>query len=167
MPINYHMLADFRVAVDIREFDPRTKLLERVTDEKKVLELARKISPITHVSADDPPTLIIHGDADKLVPIQQAELFIDKLKSAGVEAKLVVNFWLRPGNSSCANNVIAFTLDLLANLPRHIWLRLVRADSGFCSAEWLDLLEAKNLRYIVVAKLLRPCRNGRRHSGWY
>ena len=34
--------------------------------------------------------LIIHGDADKLVPIQQAELFIDKLKSAGVEAKLVV-----------------------------------------------------------------------------
>jgi Transposase DDE domain group 1 len=72
------------------------------------------------------------------------------------EAKLVVNFWLRPGNSSCAHNVLAFTLDLLANLPRHIRLRLVRADSGFCAAEWLDLLEAKSLRYIVVAKLLRP-----------
>jgi hypothetical protein len=72
------------------------------------------------------------------------------------EAKLVVNFWLRPGNSSCANNIIGFTLDLLTNLPRHIRLRLVRADSGFCVAEWLDLLEAKSLRYIVVAKLLRP-----------
>jgi Transposase DDE domain group 1 len=36
------------------------------------------------------------------------------------EAKLVVGFWLRPGNTSCANNVIAFTLELLGNLPRHI-----------------------------------------------
>ena len=72
------------------------------------------------------------------------------------EAKLVVSFWLRSGNSSCANNILAFTLDLLANLPRHIRLRLVRADSGFCSAPWLELLETKNLRYIVVAKLLRP-----------
>lgn len=72
------------------------------------------------------------------------------------EAKLVVGFWLRPGNASCANNVVAFTLDLLANLPRWIRLRLVRADSGFCQPEWLDLLEAQKLSYIVVARLLRP-----------
>ena len=38
---------------------------------------------------DDPPTLIIHGDADKLVPIQQAEVLVKKLKDASVEAKLV------------------------------------------------------------------------------
>ena len=42
------------------------------------------------MSADDPPTLIIHGDADKLVPIQQAESIIDKLKENGVDCKLVV-----------------------------------------------------------------------------
>ena len=42
------------------------------------------------MSSDDPPTLIIHGDADQLVPIQQAELILDKLKAAGVETKLVV-----------------------------------------------------------------------------
>jgi acetyl esterase/lipase len=84
------LLADYRVAVDIREFDPRTKLLERVTDEKKVLDLARKISPITHVSGNSPPTLIIHGDADKLVPIEQAEAILAKLKEAGVPADLVV-----------------------------------------------------------------------------
>ena len=46
--------------------------------------------PISDVSPDDPPTLIIHGDADKLVPIQQSELIVEKLKEAGVEAKLVV-----------------------------------------------------------------------------
>jgi len=72
------------------------------------------------------------------------------------EAKLVVGFWLRPGNASCANNVVAFTLDLLANLPSWIRLRLVRADSGFCLPEWLDLLELKKLSYIVVARLLKP-----------
>ena len=34
----------------------------------------------------------------------------------------------------------------------------MRADSGFCVAEWLDYLELKNLRYIVVARLLLPLR---------
>ena len=72
------------------------------------------------------------------------------------EAKLVVGFWLRPGNASCANNVVAFTLDLLANFPKWIRLRLVRADSGFCLPEWLDVLEAQKLSYIVVARLLKP-----------
>jgi hypothetical protein len=72
------------------------------------------------------------------------------------EAKLVVGFWLRSGNAGCANNVLAFTLDLLANLPKWIRLRLVRADSGFCQPEWLDLLEGHKLDYIVVARLLKP-----------
>ena len=61
-----------------------------ITDEGKILEIGRQICPVYHVSPDDPPTLIIHGDADKLVPIQQAELIVEKLKAAGVETKLVV-----------------------------------------------------------------------------
>jgi hypothetical protein len=69
------------------------------------------------------------------------------------EAKLVAQFWLRAGNAPCASNVIAFTLDLLSNLPRHIRLRLVRADSGFCEEGWLALLENQRLAYIVVARL--------------
>ena len=69
------------------------------------------------------------------------------------EVKLVVQFWLRPGNAPSAGNVVNFTLDLLANLPRHIRLRLVRADCGFCEDPWLNLLESQGLRYIVVAKL--------------
>lgn len=69
------------------------------------------------------------------------------------EAKLVVQFWLRPGNAHCSNNLIPFTLDLLSNLPRHIRLRLVRADSGFHYDPWLALLESQALHYIVVADL--------------
>lgn len=33
-----------------------------------------EFSPIRHVSPDDPPTLLIHGDADKLVPLTQSDL---------------------------------------------------------------------------------------------
>jgi hypothetical protein len=53
-------------------------------------------------------------------------------------------------------NIIAFTLELLGNLPAHIRLRVVRADSGFCVASWLGLLEGQRLKYIVVARLLKP-----------
>ena len=45
---------------------------------------------------------------------------------------------------------------LLGNLPAHIRLRVVRADSGFCVAPWLELLESQRLKYIVVARLLKP-----------
>lgn len=47
------------------------------------------MSSVNHLSGDDPPTLIVHGDADKLVPIWQAETIVARLKEAGVEAKLV------------------------------------------------------------------------------
>src|SRR5215472_902443 len=72
------------------------------------------------------------------------------------EAKLVAGFWLRAGNTVCDNNAIAFTLDLLHQMPRQIRIRLVRADSGFCYQSWLQLLESQHLNYIVVARLLKP-----------
>jgi acetyl esterase/lipase len=83
-------LADFRAPFDFHEFDPKVKAFLPITDEEKRREIGRKISPIYHVSADDPPTLIIHGDADKLVPFQQAETIIAKFKEVGVPAELVV-----------------------------------------------------------------------------
>lgn len=83
-------LAFLRVAVDVRELDPQTKMYERVTDPKKQTELWRNISPITHVSKNSVPTLIIHGDKDNIVPLQQAETMIAKLKEAGVPAELIV-----------------------------------------------------------------------------
>jgi acetyl esterase/lipase len=83
------VLKDFKAPFDFRELDAKTKAYVPVTDEKKVLEIGRAISPITHATPDDPPTLIIHGDADKLVPIQQAQILVKRLNDAGVEAKLV------------------------------------------------------------------------------
>jgi len=48
------------------------------------LAKAAKASPITYISADDPPFLIMHGDKDNLVPYQQSELLRDALQKAGV-----------------------------------------------------------------------------------
>jgi dipeptidyl aminopeptidase/acylaminoacyl peptidase len=83
-------LKGFRAPFDFHELNRELKALVPITDEARILEIGRQISPVTHVTTDDPPTLIIHGDADNLVPIQQAELIVEKLKGAGVEAKLVV-----------------------------------------------------------------------------
>jgi acetyl esterase/lipase len=49
----------------------------------------KQVSPIYFVTAKMPPTLIIHGDADKLVPIQQAETFVKRATEVGAIAKLV------------------------------------------------------------------------------
>lgn len=84
------ILASFAGAFDFRELDPASRSLKPITDEARILEIGRLISPINHVSADDPPTLIFHGDKDVLVPLQQSEIIIEKLKAAGVETKLVI-----------------------------------------------------------------------------
>lgn len=83
-------LKGFRPPFDVREFDEETKRFERVTDTKRFLEMARAVSPITHISEDDPPIFIMHGDADPLVPIQQARVFIDAAQKAGLTAELLV-----------------------------------------------------------------------------
>jgi hypothetical protein len=72
------------------------------------------------------------------------------------EVRVVAQFWLRAGNASCGNNAVAFFLELWANLPRHIRLRGVRADSGFCLPDLLALWESLRLPYVVVAQLSQP-----------
>lgn len=52
-------------------------------------ELFSQASPTTYVSADDSPFLLVHGDADQVVPISQSELFFSKLKNIGVEAGFI------------------------------------------------------------------------------
>jgi acetyl esterase/lipase len=48
-------------------------------------EKAVRANPITYVTKDDPPFLIIHGDEDQAVGINQSQLLYDALKKAGVD----------------------------------------------------------------------------------
>lgn len=81
-------------------------------DERKIL--AREISPIYYITSKMPPTLIFHGNADPLVPIQQSETFVAKAKEAGATAKLII----KEGAG-------------------HGWANWLTTDMGTC-AEWFD-----------------------------
>lgn len=48
-----------------------------------------ELSPINYVSSDDPPLLLIHGDADETVPFEQSELLQEALGKAGVATQLI------------------------------------------------------------------------------
>jgi acetyl esterase/lipase len=53
------------------------------------IEALRKLSPLAAITRDTPPTLIIHGDADSLVPYEQSERFMAKLAENEVPHQLI------------------------------------------------------------------------------
>jgi acetyl esterase/lipase len=61
---------------------PESQLVGGPIQEHK--DRVAKANPITYVSKDDSPFLIIHGDQDKLVPYQQSVLLKDALEEVGV-----------------------------------------------------------------------------------
>lgn len=52
-------------------------------------EDAVKICPVTYVTKDAPPFMIIHGKNDRTVPFTQGEILHDKLEEAGCDVKLI------------------------------------------------------------------------------
>lgn len=57
-------------------------------------DLYADASPISHVSADDPPVFLYHGKLDLMVTLDQATDYYAALRANGVEAELYVNPWL-------------------------------------------------------------------------
>lgn len=59
------------------------------TPEDDVNKLGHMLSPVERVTASFPPTLLIHGDKDELVPFQQSQEMDAALAKAGVPHKLI------------------------------------------------------------------------------
>lgn len=77
-------------AIPLEMLKPYRAAFGAVPDEPAALaRVARETSPITYVTANMPPTLILHGDADELVPIQQSKQFIQRLEALKVPCRLV------------------------------------------------------------------------------
>lgn len=57
---------------------------------EEIKEKAAQISPARRVERRLPPMLLIHGDADRTVPLHQSEKMLQVLTDAGGEAKLIV-----------------------------------------------------------------------------
>jgi acetyl esterase/lipase len=66
---------------------PITKLLGGLPKDKP--DAAKEASPITYVTKDDPPFLVVHGTDDRTVPFDQGVRFHEALKKAGVDSTLV------------------------------------------------------------------------------
>lgn len=77
-------------------------------------ELHKAAYLTTHIDAQDPPFLILHGTADKLVPVAQSELLAAALKKAGVEHELLIiegaphTFHLQPAQKDLRPVVLGF-----------------------------------------------------------
>ena len=66
------------------------ELVSQKIDKKHLTERVRQISPARLVQGKLPPFLIVHGDTDAMVPLQQSQEFIEELKKAGNSAELIV-----------------------------------------------------------------------------
>jgi dipeptidyl aminopeptidase/acylaminoacyl peptidase len=66
---------------------PEAKLIGGPVQENQ--ERARNASPVSYVSPDDPPFMLLHGTEDPIVPFSQSERLSNALKQAGVESLLV------------------------------------------------------------------------------
>jgi len=77
---------------------------------KEKQDAARQASPVTYVTKDDPPFLIMHGTADNTVNIQQAERLYQAQKKAGVNTVFVkvINGAHAFGGRKVEERVIAF-----------------------------------------------------------
>jgi len=71
------------------------------------------VSPITYISPDDPPFLIIHGDSDAIAPLEQAQILDERLKSAGVASTLVI---VKNGPHSLTGDNISPTSEAISNM---------------------------------------------------
>jgi acetyl esterase/lipase len=67
---------------------PESQLIGGAIQENQ--EKVARANPITYVSKDAPPFLIMHGDQDDLVPLAQSEMLHEALKKAGVPSTLQI-----------------------------------------------------------------------------
>jgi acetyl esterase/lipase len=103
--------SDERAGGDVGEYLDRSSRVQAVITMAAVTDLSRtfpnadietmkrvgfgehnvaEASPITYVTADDPPFLLIHGERDTLVPYEQSQIMYERLVQMNVPAQLVI-----------------------------------------------------------------------------
>lgn len=76
--------------------------------------LCRNASPVTYITPDDPPALILHGTKDVLVPVEQSRILHKHLQAAKIPSELVIiegaphSFHLQPKQRDLRSKVIGF-----------------------------------------------------------
>ncbi len=107
------------------------------------------VSPITHVSRDDPPVLLVHGTEDTIVPIQHAKKLHAAIQKAKGRSQLLViegaNHGMRGGNDP--------TQAVSAFIRRNLIPRSKPSGKTTLSAETPELLQThENLTYATYGE---------------
>ena len=91
-PVNdAELLTNFGVkaAFDFKTWDEKKQSYTYSNPEER-MTISKNLSPIYAITKDDPPALLIHGDKDDVVPIQQSQVFFDAYKKANLTADLII-----------------------------------------------------------------------------
>jgi dipeptidyl aminopeptidase/acylaminoacyl peptidase len=103
----------------------RDSIGDRVEDREEI----RAYSPINHVESAIRPLLLIHGDDDTVVPIEQSRRMLARMQAAGKDVRFVElsgdDHWL-----SDAATRIAMLTELESFLGRHLRRSIVEVDPG-------------------------------------
>jgi hypothetical protein len=86
------------------------------------------------------------------------------LVAALAEAQMVAGYWLRSGNTNCANGAAEFLRQTVEGMPSHVRIGLVRGDSGFAHADVMERLETMGLRYVLAVRMTKPVQKVCRHA---
>ena len=89
------------------------------TAKETVEKIAKDVSPILLVKEGFPPTLLVHGDADKLVPIQQSKILDASFTAAHVEHKL----FIVPGTGHDASTLLKGLAPALEWFDTHLLVK--------------------------------------------
>lgn len=85
--IDFYGITD--VAQQVAGPGRRDYAVEWIPPGPQQMVLAKRLSPLTYVRKDVPPVLVIHGDADDVVPYEQSVRLVNALKQAGARAELL------------------------------------------------------------------------------
>ena len=77
-------------AFEYKRFNDTTNTYQVIDDTATVLAMLKETSPFYAATPDDPPVMIIHGDADRVVPLSQSETMIQQLKDAKVTNRFIL-----------------------------------------------------------------------------
>lgn len=149
---------------------------DMLTNERVQAEVYRwffsKISALKNVTLDVDSTVITrNGQQEGAVrgynPGRRGRASHHPLLAFVAEARMVVNFWLRPGNTHSSNNMLQFLESTLHHLGDKI-VGLLRADSGFFDEGIFGALETKNIAYIIAARLTQSLQRALyQATGWW
>ncbi len=85
-PTDFTKISNFPSSIKHDADDsPESKLIGGPVQQNK--DACQRANPITYITKDDPPFLIVHGDQDHTVPHNQSQLLFEALKKAGVQVQ--------------------------------------------------------------------------------